>query len=77
MPNTLTVTLFAPAEPLQLRRAMNAATHQVVTAILFLGRLALLAFIAYAGSIIVQHVTEALCVATAHRPPAWSLGRQA
>ncbi len=75
MPNTLTLTLLSQNEPLQLRRAVNAATYHVVTAILFLGRLALLAFIAYAGSIIVQHVTEALCVATAHRPPTWSLGR--
>jgi hypothetical protein len=75
MPNTLTLTLFTPAEPLQLRRAVNAATYHVVTAVLFVGRFALLAFIAYAGSIIVQHVTEALCVATAHKPPGWSLGR--
>jgi hypothetical protein len=74
MPNTLTLTLFAPSEPVPLRRAVNAATYHVVTAILFFGRLALLAFIAYAGSLIVQHVTEVLCVATAHKPPTWCLG---
>ena len=71
---TLTQTLFAQSEPVPFRRAMNAATYHVATAILFLGRLALLAVIAYAGAVIVQHVTEALCVATAHRPPGWSLG---
>ena len=75
MPNTLSMAVFAQSEPLPLRRAALIVSNRAAACALFLGRLALLAFVAYAGAIIVQHATEALCVAVGHNPPAWTLSR--
>ena len=75
MPNTLTLVAFAQSEPLQLRRAVHIVSNRAAACALFLGRLAMLVLAAYAGATIVQHFTEALCVAAGHIPPEWTASR--
>jgi hypothetical protein len=73
MSMSLSFDLRDAAEPGLLHRVVARLSNTVAAAALFIVRVALLVFVAYAGSVIVQHVTQAMCAAVGHKPPAWTL----